>query len=69
MKKKLLVLLIDVALVILLTSFVYFVNSWVILMIAIPVLLLVSEHYIVMRGCYLENKWKDIMDQTDIQKW
>ena len=55
MKKKL-VLSIDIALAILLSSFVYFVNSWVILAIAIPVLLLVSEHYIVMRGCYLENK-------------
>ncbi|CAB4127434.1 hypothetical protein UFOVP84_185 [uncultured Caudovirales phage] len=56
MKKKLLVLSIDIALAILLSSFVYFVSSWVILMIAIPVLLLVSEHYIVMRSCYLENK-------------
>ena len=56
MKKKLLVLSIDIALAILLSSFVYFVSSWVILAISMPMLFLVSEHYIVMRGCYLENK-------------
>jgi len=54
--KKLLVLLIDVMLFILLASFLWFVSSWVILVIAIPVLFLVVDHYIVMRGCYLENK-------------
>lgn len=56
MNKKILVVAIDIALVILLSSFVWLVNSWVVLMITVPILLLVSEHYIVMRGCYLEDK-------------
>jgi hypothetical protein len=54
--KRLFVTLIDISLSVLIVSFFWFVTSWVILVIAIPVLCLVIEHYIISRNCYLEVK-------------
>jgi len=58
-KKKLLVTSIDISLFIILVAFFWNVTSWVVLVIATPMLFLIVDHYFVTRACYLEDDFNE----------
>jgi len=54
--KKFFVGILDVVLFILVVSMFCFVDQWLILFVMAGIIVLVVEHYYIMRKCYLEEK-------------